>query len=158
VDRSSVWWRRDTGSDTAVVCAANPHWSAPMPARLVQVTILNNSDYPIVWQDDGRDHGFWQEPWYPSNIKNLKKGEQASFRLESGGIATGVKGWVLFKVDVPAASNVGARAEFFRLDFERAYIEVSPFQPPGFENHYLGPERYRSRILVRMTRLIPHRH
>jgi hypothetical protein len=25
-----------------------------MPARLVQVTLINNSDFPIVWQDDGR--------------------------------------------------------------------------------------------------------
>lgn len=99
-----------------------------MPARLIQVTIINNSDYPVVWVDDGREHGFWQEPWYPSNIKNLKKGEQSSFRLESGGIATGVKGWALFKVDVPFASNVGVRNEFFRLNFERAYIETVSFK------------------------------
>lgn len=99
-----------------------------MPARLVQVTIINNSDYPIVWQDDGREHGFWQEPWYPSNIKNLKKGEQSSFRLESGGIATGVNGWAFFKVAVPFASNVGDRTEFFTLSFERAYIETESFK------------------------------
>ena len=30
-----------------------------MPARLVQVTLINNSDFPIIWQDDGRPHGFW---------------------------------------------------------------------------------------------------
>lgn len=100
-----------------------------MPARLIQVTILNNSDYPIVWLDDGRNDGFWQEPWYPSNIKNLKPGEQASFRLESGGLATGVDGWALFKVDVPFASNVGVRTEYFRLNFDRAYIETEPFHP-----------------------------
>jgi Tachylectin len=99
-----------------------------MPARLVQVTIINNSDYPIVWQDDGREHGFWQEPWYPSNIQNLKKGERSSFRLESGGVLTGVKGWALFKIDIPFASNVGVRTEFFRLDFERAYIELEHFK------------------------------
>ena len=98
-----------------------------MPARLVQVTIFNNSDYPIVWQDDGRNHGFWQEPWYPSNIKSLKKGEKASFRLESGGVMTGVEGWALFKVDVPVASNVGPTTEFFRLNFSRAYLQFEPF-------------------------------
>lgn len=53
-----------------------------MPARLVQVTIVNRSAFPIIWQDDGREHGFWQEPWYPSNIKALNPGQQASFRLE----------------------------------------------------------------------------
>ena len=93
-----------------------------MPARLVEVTLINNSDFPIIWQDDGRPHGFWQEPWYPSNIKNLKKGQQGSWRLESGGIATGVEGWALFKVDIPFASNVGSRTEFFRLWWERPYI------------------------------------
>lgn len=99
-----------------------------MPARLVQVTILNNSDYPVVWQDDGRVHGFWQDPWYPSNLKNLKRGEQGTFRLESGGVATGVEGWALFKIDIPFATNVGVRTEFFRLDFDRAYIEFTSFK------------------------------
>lgn len=84
--------------------------------------MINNSDFPIIWQDDGRPHGFWQEPWYPSNLKNLKKGEQGTWRLESGGIATGVEGWALFKVDVPFASNVGSRTEFFRLWWERPFI------------------------------------
>lgn len=99
-----------------------------MPARLVQVTIVNSSAFPIVWQDDGREHGFWQEPWYPSNIKSLQPGQQASFRLESGGIATGVEGWALFKVDVPSASNVAARTEFFRLNFDRPYIATEAFK------------------------------
>ena len=93
-----------------------------MPARLVQVTLFNNSDFPIVWQDDGRPHGAWQDPWYPSNITNLKKGEQGIWRLESDGIATGVEGWALFKVDIPVASNVGARTEFFTLSWKRPYI------------------------------------
>ncbi len=93
-----------------------------MPARLVQVTLINSSDFPIIWQDDGRPHGFWQEPWYPSNIKNLKRGEQGTWRLESGGILTGVEGWALFKVDVPFASNVGSRTEFFRPWWARPYI------------------------------------
>jgi hypothetical protein len=92
-----------------------------MPARLVQVTLINNSNFPVVWQDDGRPHGFWQQPWYPSNLKNLKKGEQGSWRLESGGILTGVEGWALFKVDVPFASNVGNRVEFFRPWWARPY-------------------------------------
>ena len=98
-----------------------------MPARLVQVTIINNSTFPITWQDDGRDSGFWQDPWYPSNIQHLPKGQQGTFRLESGGIATGAIGWALFKVEVPFASNVGDRTEFFTLSFARAYIEVTHF-------------------------------
>jgi FG-GAP-like repeat len=93
-----------------------------MPARLVQVTLVNNSDFPIVWQDDGRPSGAWQQPWYPSNVKHLAKGEQAVWRMESDGIATGLKGWVLFKVDVPLAPNIGPRTEFFSLSFERPYI------------------------------------
>jgi hypothetical protein len=93
-----------------------------MPARLVQVSLINSTPFPIIWQDDGRPHGFWQEPWYPSNVKSLKKNEEATWRLESGGIATGVEGWALFKVDVPLASNVGSRTEFFRLWWERPYI------------------------------------
>ena len=94
-----------------------------MPARLVQVTILNNSDYPIVWQDDGRDHlSAWQKPWYPSNIKNLTKGQRASFRIESDGVMQGAGGWAYFKIDVPFASNVGDRTEYFTLRFSRSYI------------------------------------
>jgi tachylectin len=92
-----------------------------VPARLVQVTIINKSDYAIVWQDDGREHGDWQEPWYPSNIKNLQPRENASFRLESDGVMTGVEGWAL-KVDVPFAPNVGSRTEFFQLHLKRPYI------------------------------------
>ena len=107
-----------------------------MPARLFQVTILNSSDYPIVWLDDGRPGGFWQDPWYPSNIKNLRKGESASFRLESGGVATGVEGWAKFKIDVPLATNIGPRTEYFRLDFERPYIATKDFRhPPSFWLH-----------------------
>jgi len=93
-----------------------------MPARLVQVTIINNSDFPIIWLDDGRDHGEWQDPWYPSNINNLKKGERGTFRLESSGIATGVDGWALFKIDVPLVPNLGVQTEFLNLGFSRAYI------------------------------------
>ena len=95
-----------------------------MPARLFQVTILNSSDFPVRWVDDGRPHGFWQDPWYPSNIKNLLKGQAATFRLESGGIATGVEGWALFKIDIPSAEVDGPRTEFFRLDFKRPYGTV----------------------------------
>ena len=109
-----------------------------MPARMVQVTIYNNSDYPIVWQRR-RDHGFWQDPWWPSNIKDLKKGEQASFRLEFGGIATGVEGWILFKIDVPLDSGWGPKAEFFRLSFSRPFFETSPFH--GTCEKYLKDRR-----------------
>ena len=93
-----------------------------MPARLVQVTLINNSDFPIRWLDDQRPHGFWQEPWYPSNIGNLTKGQRGTWRLESGGVATGVEGRALFKVDVPLAANVGGRTEFINFWWERPYI------------------------------------
>lgn len=46
-----------------------------MPARLVQVTVVNSSDYPIGWQDDGRDSGAWQSPWYPLKLAHIDKGE-----------------------------------------------------------------------------------
>ena len=97
-----------------------------MPARLVQVTIMNSTDYPIIWRDDGRPAGFWQEPWYPSNMKYLKPGEHATFRQESGGVGTGVEGWALFKVEVPFAANVGDRSQFLRLWWIRPYM-ADPF-------------------------------
>lgn len=101
-----------------------------MPARLVQVTIINNSKYPVVWQDDGRESSSaWQKPWYPSNLTNLQPGQHGTFRLESDGVAVGCKGWAKFKIDVPLSSNVGDRAEFFTLSFERAYIELESFKP-----------------------------
>ena len=93
-----------------------------MPARLVEVTLINSSDFPIIWQDDQRPHGFWQEPWYPSNITNLRKGQRASWRLESGGVATGVEGRALFKVDVPFVPNHGVRTEWINFWWERPYI------------------------------------
>ncbi len=88
-----------------------------MAARLVQVTLVNNSDHPIAWLDDQRPHGFWQEPWYPSNIKNLTKGQSASWRLESGGVATGVEGRAWFKVDIGHGQT-----EFLDFWWERPYI------------------------------------
>ncbi|HEY8520712.1 MAG TPA: SRPBCC domain-containing protein [Gammaproteobacteria bacterium] len=107
-----------------------------MPARLVQVTLINNSRFPIIWQDDGRPHGWWQEPWYPSNLKNLKTGEQGTWRLESGGIMTGVEGWAYFRIDVPSTGNTGVRTEYLNLWWERPYIgsfakETTHFVPDG---------------------------
>ncbi len=106
-----------------------------MPFILIQVTIFNHSDFPIVWLDDGRDHGDWQDPWYPSNIKSLQKGEQASFRIESAGdipilssIGTGAQGWALFKVDVPPDPGLGDRTEYFTLSFDRPFIETQTFE------------------------------
>ncbi len=106
-----------------------------MPFILIQVTIFNHSDYPIVWLDDGRDHGDWQDPWFPSNIKSLKKGENASFRIESAGdipilgsVGTGAEGWAFFLVDVPADPGVGVRAEYFTLHFDRPFIELKTFE------------------------------
>ena len=119
-----------------------------MPARLVQVTLINKSDVPIRWMDDGRPHGFWQKPWYPSNIKDLKKGEQGSWRLESGGVLTGVEGWAKFMVDVPFASNIGVQTEFIHLGWERPYlgqfdrkIDHTRSAPPGNDLRNLPPSR-----------------
>jgi hypothetical protein len=93
-----------------------------MAARLVQVGLVNNSDYPIRWIDDGRPHGFWQNPWFPSNVKDLRKGQSATWRLESGGIATGVEGWAKFLIDVPSPPNIDPRTESFELTWKRPYI------------------------------------
>jgi hypothetical protein len=113
-----------------------------MSARLVQVTVLNSSDHPIHWQDDGRSHGEWQDPWWPSKLKTLGKGEQGAFRLESAGIATGVDGWVKFRVDLPHIAGGDDRSEFFTLNFSRAYI--GSFQKSISEDHqqHDGPTRF----------------
>jgi hypothetical protein len=92
-----------------------------MPARLVQVTLRNKSSFPIRWLDDGRPHGSWQDPWFPSNISDLKTGEEGTFRSESDGILTGTQAWALFKVDIPA-NNIGDRTEFLRLSWRKPYI------------------------------------
>ena len=57
-----------------------------MPISLVQVALVNNSSFPIRWIDDGCPQGFWQGPWYPSNLKDLMTGVKGTWRLESGGI------------------------------------------------------------------------
>ncbi len=93
-----------------------------MPARLVQVTLVNNSDYPICWLDDGRTIGFWQEPWFPSNLKDLKKGEQGTWRLDSGNARLGVEGWAKFVVNVPPEDNIGLQTEFIHLDWELPFL------------------------------------
>jgi len=90
---------------------------------MVQVTLINKSSYPVFWQDDGRPHGFWQEPWYPSNLQPLKPGEQGTWRLESGGIMTGVEGWAYFKVPVPTNTDP-QNAEYLTLWWERPYYGV----------------------------------
>jgi Tachylectin len=119
-----------------------------MPARLVQVTLINNCDFPIRWLDDGRPHGFWQDPWFPSNLKNLKKGEQGTWRQESGGVMTGVEGWAKFMVDVPLVSNIGVQTEFITLGWNRPFsgffsrnIEHTRSPPPGNDLRNLPPSR-----------------
>lgn len=116
---SSLHERRllSTKTDIVLTCITEK----PMPARLVQVTIINHSDFPIEWQDDGRSHGDWQQPWYPSNLKSIAPGQRGSFRLESEGIATGAEGWTLFKVHVPS-TNQGDKSEYFTLSFDRPFI------------------------------------
>jgi Tachylectin len=119
-----------------------------MAARLVQVTLVNHSSFPIRWLDDHREHGFWQEPWYPSNLKDLEPGQQGTWRLESGGVMTGVEGSAVFTVDIPPKSNVPPRTEFIDLSWERPYLEpafrhdvvVRRLDPPGGDLNLLGPD------------------
>jgi hypothetical protein len=95
-----------------------------MPARLVHVSLVNNSDFPMRWLDDGRPHGFWQDPFYPSKITDLKKGELAIFRQESGGVMTGVEGRATFRVEVPPIPNTPDESEALAFWWERPYIGV----------------------------------
>lgn len=93
-----------------------------MAARLVQVILINSSDFPVVLTNSQRPHGFWQEPWGPVYFTTiLQKHQNHAWRLESGGVMTGVEGELTFKVDVPAAFGQ-SRSEGFRLHFERPYI------------------------------------
>lgn len=92
-----------------------------MPDRLLQVTLINNSSFPVVWIDDGKKWGEWQDPWYPSKLQTLAPGKQGTFRMESDGLWAGVEGWAYFRVDVPYAANVGDRTEFFTLSWDRPY-------------------------------------
>jgi hypothetical protein len=80
-----------------------------MPTRLVRVTPINNSEFPIIWQDDGRSRWFSAGALLAVEIAALKKGKKTSWRQESGGIARGVEVWLRFKVNVPFAGNVDVR-------------------------------------------------
>ncbi len=96
-----------------------------MPARLVQVTLQNDSRYPLRWIQDHLDHGEWQQPWYPSNLVQLNPGEQGAFRSESDGLFTGTEGWALFGAEVPEddpTSPAFSRTEFVRIYWSRPYV------------------------------------
>jgi hypothetical protein len=92
-----------------------------MPNILVEVTIVNKSDFPIRWLDDGRPDGDWQDPWFPSNLKDLAPGQQGTFRQESEG--AGVTGWVKFMIDIPPSLGE-TQTEYLKLDWNRPYLSV----------------------------------
>jgi hypothetical protein len=119
-----------------------------MPARLVQVNLINNSKLNMRWFDDGRNSGDWQEPWLPSNIKNLAPGQQAAWRLESDAFLRGADGWVKFAIDVPHAPE---QTEYLLLWWDRPFVgkftkgyEQTPPVPFGNDSRNQLP----SKILV----------
>jgi hypothetical protein len=87
-----------------------------MPARLVQVTLRNNTSDPVRWITDGLDHGEWQDPWYPSRHGRIEPGQEGTWRSESAGILTGTEGWAWFAVD--AADGT----QFARIKWSRPYV------------------------------------
>ena len=96
-----------------------------MPARLVQVTLHNDTPYPMRWITDHLDHGDWQDPWYPSNLHRLEPGQQGAWRSESAGILTGTKGWALFGAELPEedlSSPSFTRTEFVQIKWSRPYV------------------------------------
>src|SRR6266404_2678032 len=93
-----------------------------MPAITVTVVLINSSTATIRWVDDGRPHGFWTQPLYPSNVKELRPGQMAMWRQESGGIATGVEGWAKFEADVPAKTNTPDRGASLELSWDRPFF------------------------------------
>jgi hypothetical protein len=92
-----------------------------MPARLVQVTLRNRSRFPVRWLTDGHEYGTWQDPWLPSNVTDLKPGEDATWRSESDTFMQGTKAWADLLVDIPFANNVGIRTETIHLWWSRPY-------------------------------------
>lgn len=87
-----------------------------MPARLVIVTLKNASAYNVIWKDDGRKWGEWQDPWYPSKLQTLNPGEEGTFRMESDGFMTGCEGWAYFMVDTPSIGD-DPGTQFFTLEW-----------------------------------------
>lgn len=92
-----------------------------MPSRFVQVTLINNSKFTVRWVDDSRAHGWWQEPWYPSNFTDLRPGQVAQWRMESGGVMKGLEGHADFKIDVPLRGGAD-ESELISFWWERPYI------------------------------------
>ncbi|MDF2571671.1 MAG: hypothetical protein K0R55_3275 [Sporomusa sp.] len=81
-----------------------------MPARLVQVTLRNRSSFPLRWITDGHEYGTWQDPWLPSNLKDLQPGKDGTWRSESDTFMQGTKAWADFLVDIPPDAMSGSAA------------------------------------------------
>lgn len=93
-----------------------------MPARLVQVSLRNNTEFPMRWITDHLDRGGWQDPWYPSKLATLEPGQEGAWRSESDGILSGTEGWALFEVALPDEVSGGTRSEFARIYWYRPYF------------------------------------
>src|SRR5262245_34319151 len=77
------------------------------------------------WITDHLDHGDWQSPWFPSNLKDLLSGQSGAWRSESAGFMTGTEGWALFGIDVPNddpnATSL-TRTEYAHIQWDRPYV------------------------------------
>lgn len=98
-----------------------------MPARLAQITIRNNTSFPLRWITDSDDTTTWQDPWFPSKLDGLPPGQQASFRSESdgalfGGIMVGTEGSAVFEVGRPVSQQFAGPADRLTVTWDIPYI------------------------------------
>lgn len=87
-----------------------------MPARLVQVTLHNNTGSTVRWITDGLEWGAWQSPWFPSRHATIPPGQSGTWRSESDGILTGTEGWAWWGVDESDGT------QFAKVTWDRPYI------------------------------------
>jgi len=95
-----------------------------MPARLVQVTIRNNTSFPLRWISDSDSYTTWQDPWFPSKLNGLAPGKQASFRSESDGIFTGTHGEAVFEVGRIPNAQIAGPADELTITWNLPYIDL----------------------------------
>jgi len=101
-----------------------------MTARLFHCTIYNRGTGNITWVDDHLDDGVWENA--PSaSARLIKPGNSGQWQAESGGdipivgnIATGTKGWVLFRTF--GSDSVGSPYEvYINVDWDVPYWHIS---------------------------------
>ncbi|MGK9147739.1 hypothetical protein KXS11_08955 [Plantibacter flavus] len=97
-----------------------------MPARLVQITIRNNTSFPLRWITDSDDTTTWQDPWFPSKLNGLRPGQQAAFRSESPdfGVFVGTEGSAVFEVGRPVSEQFPGPPDRLEVRWELPYIGV----------------------------------